>query len=59
MPYPRIVMCRVSDGAIIGGVENPVPSIISWPRISDDGTLLITAQRGSPGANGVGVIRLR
>ena len=47
MPYPKIVRCRVSDGAILDAVSIPVSTPNSWVRISDDGTLLITTAGGA------------
>ena len=58
MTYPKIVRCRVSDGAIVDAIPIPVSTYDSWARISDDGTLLITTEGGGVGQNGVSVTRL-
>ena len=49
----------MSDGAIVDRIGDPISEVIAWPRISDDGTLLILTQgAGHPTTNHVGVIHL-
>lgn len=53
-----VVRNRVADGAIVDRIINPIIGAAGNPRISDDGTLLMTTQAGLSGYNKVSVIHL-